>query len=213
MKTAVQLVSLMLSGIIVAATATAQEPGAQSTDPAAASSPHQREATEQPATESQVTPTSDPGAAASPHQQEVTGVTADPATFVKMAAQGGLTEVALGKIAMTKGHDPSVRAFGERMVKDHGKANAELSGIAKKKGIEAPSALDSQHQTIVDKLNGKGADFDAAYSTQMMADHDKTVALFDAATKSSDAELAAFAKKTLPTLQEHKRLAQALPRS
>ncbi len=213
MKTAAQFVLFTVIAPFVVATASAQEPGDQSTDPSAASSPHQRDATEQPAADSQVTPNSDPSAAASPHQQEVTGITADPATFVKMAAQGGLTEVALGKIAMTKGRDPSVRAFGERMVKDHGTANAELSGIAKNKGIEAPSALDSQHQMIVDKLSAKGADFDKAYSIQMMAGHDKTLALFEAATKSSDAELAAFAKKTLPTLKEHKRLAQALPRS
>ena len=211
MKTQTHLVILTLVGMLAVGTATAQDPNSQTTAPAAASSPHQREATEQPAAESQVAPGSDPSAASSPHQQEVTGVTADPSTFVMMAAQGGLTEVALGKIAMTKGRDPSVRAFGDRMVKDHGKANAELTTLAKSKGIKVASAMDSQHQMIVDKLNGQGADFDTAYSAQMMADHDKTIALFEAATKSSDKDLASFANKTLPTLKEHKHMAQALP--
>jgi hypothetical protein len=37
------------------------------------------------------------------------------------------------------------------------------------------------------------------------------VALFQAGTKTSDPDLAAFAKKTLPTLQEHKHMAGDLP--
>ena len=53
-----------------------------------------------------------------------------------------------------------------------------------------------------------GADFDAAYGKQLKKDHAKTVALFQSATKSADADLAAFAKKTLPTLTEHKRMAR-----
>jgi predicted outer membrane protein len=34
--------------------------------------------------------------------------------------------------------------------------------------------------------------------------------LFQSEAKSSDPELAAFAKKTLPTLQEHQRMADSL---
>ena len=37
------------------------------------------------------------------------------------------------------------------------------------------------------------------------------LALFESAAGSNDPELAQFAKKTLPTLKEHKALAQKLP--
>jgi putative membrane protein len=40
--------------------------------------------------------------------------------------------------------------------------------------------------------------------------HTKAVALFEAASQSSDPDLAAFAKKTLPTLQQHEQLANNL---
>jgi putative membrane protein len=40
--------------------------------------------------------------------------------------------------------------------------------------------------------------------------HTKAVALFEAASQSSDPDVAAFAKKTLPTLQEHEQLANNL---
>ena len=134
--------------------------------------------------------------------------------FVKMAALGGMTEVELGKIAQTMARDPNVRKFADEMIKDHGKANTELATLAKTKGLAVPSTLDSEHSAIVEKLSAKtGADFDAAYSKQMKEDHDKTIALFEGATKSSDKDVAAFAQRTLPTLERHKQMADSLPTS
>src|SRR5690349_21870688 len=49
----------------------------------------------------------------------------EPKTFVMKAAQDGMTEVEVGKIALAKSQDPSIRSFAQRMVKDHGKANDE----------------------------------------------------------------------------------------
>jgi putative membrane protein len=137
---------------------------------------------------------------------------ASPATFVKKAAQDGLTEVTLGKQAATKAQDPKVKQFADHMVQDHSKANDELTELAKRKGLPVPSSLDAQHQAIVQKMSNKsGADFDAAYSEEMLKDHKKAVALFEGATKSADSDLAAFAQKTLPTLKEHEQMAQQLP--
>jgi putative membrane protein len=42
-------------------------------------------------------------------------------------------------------------------------------------------------------------------------DHSKAIALFESAAGASDPDLAKFAKKTLPTLKEHKELAEKLP--
>ncbi|MEO8465438.1 MAG: DUF4142 domain-containing protein [Gammaproteobacteria bacterium] len=137
-----------------------------------------------------------------------------PAMFVKMAALDGMTEVELGKLAQTMANDPNVRKFGEEMMKDHSKANTELAALAKTKGLAVPSTLDSEHTAIVQKLGSKsGVDFDAAYSKQMMEDHDKAIALFEGAAKSSDSDIAAFARKTLPTLKRHKEMADSLPTS
>jgi putative membrane protein len=136
----------------------------------------------------------------------------DPATFVTKAAQGGLTEVAVSKAAEAGSQDPKVKQFADQMVRDHSKANDELTSLAKSKGLQVPASLDAEHRAIVQKLSDKkGSEFDAAYTKQMKEDHAKTVALFQSATKSSDPDLAAFAKKTLPTLMEHKRMAGALP--
>ena len=135
-----------------------------------------------------------------------------PAVFVSKAAQDGMTEVELGKVALDKSKDAKVREFAQRMVTDHGKANRELASIAKQKGIEAPKKLDTEHQDMVKKLESQdGETFDIEYSRHMNMDHSKAIDLFEATTQSSDPDLAGFAKKTLPTLKEHKQMASKLP--
>jgi putative membrane protein len=199
-------------------------PPSTSPDPAAASSPHQRSVTGSGNAEAATEGASAPSAASSAHQQESMRANsghhvmagdhdgADPAAFVAKAAQGGMTEVALSKAAATKASDADVKKFAEQMVQDHQKANDELSSIARKKALNLPASLDAEHQAVIQKINNKsGSEFDQAYGKQMAMDHATTVALFDGATHSTDADLAAFAEKTLPTLKEHKQMAAKLP--
>lgn len=132
--------------------------------------------------------------------------------FVMDAAIGGLMEVELGRIAAQKGMSDSVKQFGQRMVDDHSKANEELMTLAQSKGITLPTALDEKHQKDVTKLSAmSGAEFDRAYSKMMLSDHNKDVKEFEKqSTKGGDADIKAFASKTLPTLREHLQMAQAL---
>lgn len=136
----------------------------------------------------------------------------DTRTFIEKAAVNGMAEVEAGKIALSKSQHPEIRSFAERMVKDHMLANTELSGIAASKGIETPTTLDAEHQAQLDQLASKsGAEFDRAYSRHMNMDHSKAIALFEGASRSTDGAVAGFAKKTLPKLKEHKKLAEKLP--
>jgi putative membrane protein len=132
--------------------------------------------------------------------------------FVEDAAGGGMAEVALGKLAEQKASNAQVRQFGSRMVTDHGKANDELKGLASAKGVQLPAAMPKKHQEEADKL-GKlsGADFDKAYMKHMVDDHKTDVSKFEKQAKSgSDADLKAWAGKTLPTLQDHLQQAQTV---
>ncbi|HUQ12518.1 MAG TPA: DUF4142 domain-containing protein [Steroidobacteraceae bacterium] len=135
----------------------------------------------------------------------------EPHTFVQQAAQTSLTEIEAAKVALARSQDPGIRSFAQRMVKDHGQSNIELASLATVKGIEAPKALDAEHKAMLDEITSKtGADFDRSYSEHMQMGHTKAVALFEAAANSPDAVIANFARKTLPTLREHRQLAQKL---
>jgi putative membrane protein len=131
--------------------------------------------------------------------------------FVMKAAAGGHKEVEAGKLASSKATNSDVKAFAQRMVKDHGKANTELMSLAKSKSIDA-KAKDTDAKTLTDRL-GKlsGAAFDRAYMEEMVKDHQTDVDLFDRQSREGDdAELKAWAGKQLPTLREHLKMAQDL---
>jgi len=133
-------------------------------------------------------------------------------TFAMHAAQGGLAEVELGKVAASTASSADVKQFGQRMVDDHGKANTELMSWASKNNVTLPSDTDAKHKADQTKLSKMtGADFDKAYMKNMVADHNKDVAEFEKAAKSvKDPDLKAWAEKTLPTLQEHQKMAQSI---
>lgn len=130
--------------------------------------------------------------------------------FIMKAAQAGHAEVETGKLAAAQAGDAGIKQFGEKMVQDHGKANDELAQLAKSKGVEPPTAPDEAHQRLAKRMQGlKGADFDKVYLREVgHKDHDEAIKLFQSQAKNGqDAELKAFAEKTLPTLQEHRRMA------
>ena len=132
-------------------------------------------------------------------------VDANDAKFATDVANGGLAEVALGKLAAEKATNAQVKEFANMMVMDHGKANEELMAIAKTKNITLPVAPDADHQKTMTDLSAKtGADFDKAYVDAMVDGHKKTASLLEDGSKNcKDTELMAFATKTLPVVQAH----------
>ena len=127
------------------------------------------------------------------------------AQFAFKAASGGLTEVALGKLAQQRGENIRVKNFGMMMVKDHSKANLKLAALAKSKNIILPASPAADDQKMLDELSKKsGKDFDKAYVDDMINDHKNDIKEFIYASKNcSDADLKAFAAKTLPVLKNH----------
>jgi putative membrane protein len=132
--------------------------------------------------------------------------------FATKAAEGGIGEVTLGGLAASKATNADVKAFGQRMQTDHGKAGDELKQWASTKGLDLPSAPNAEAQKTYDDLSKlSGAAFDKAYMEDMVKDHDKDVAEFkDAQTKVSDPDLKAWIDKTLPVIEDHQKMAHDL---
>jgi putative membrane protein len=117
--------------------------------------------------------------------------------FMKEAAKGGMMEVEMGKMAQQKGKSADVKKIGGTMVADHTKANNELMGIAKKKGVDLSKEKPMSH-SIGD------ANFDKDYINMMVKDHEKDLSAFQAEAKNgTDAEVKAFASKTSAVIKKH----------
>lgn len=136
------------------------------------------------------------------------------AEFVKKAGEGGMAEVAAGKLGSQKATSPEVKAYAQKMVTDHTKANKELMAAAKTKNLEVPTEPGLMHKGMTEKLEHQkaDADWDHDFMQQMVRDHEQTVELFQQASMDTgvDADLRSWAKTTLPTLQSHLKDAKAL---
>jgi putative membrane protein len=130
--------------------------------------------------------------------------------FVREAAAGGMAEVELGNLAQQKASNEEVKSFGKRMVDDHGKANNELKTLAQNKNITLPSDLTAKDKALKDRLEKlSGPAFDRAYMQAMVQDHKKDVNEFrHESTSAQDPDVKQFAAKTLPTLEDHLKMAE-----
>lgn len=125
--------------------------------------------------------------------------------FATKAAEGGMAEVKISKLAVNKAASPEVKTFAQKMVSDHTKANVELKKLAAKKSMTLPAKIDDDHQKAYDKLASlTGDDFDKQYMKAMTDDHDDTVKLFkDEMNNGKDEDLKQFALRTLPIIEKH----------
>lgn len=154
----------------------------------------------------------DPVDSAKAVNKEVKPVQADASDFAVQAANGGMMEVILGKIAQENASDARVKAFGNMMVKDHTVANENLKNIASTLYIALPDSVSDESKKEIDHLKmKKGSEFDKMYVHMMLDDHKKDIAEFrKCADKCSDSSIKAFAYNTLPVLEKHLDSIQAI---
>ena len=160
----------------------------------------------------QTTPTAKPstqsegGKQATSQSAGQSKVTPADRNFLTQAASDGQKEIELAKIAQQKAGAPAVRMLAERIEKDHMQADQELRKIAQSKSVTLPAADHKADAAKMEKLEGSA--FDRNYSNMMVTAHKNAIALFEKGSKSADAEISAFASKTLPTLREHLKMSQ-----
>jgi putative membrane protein len=137
------------------------------------------------------------------------------ASFAQDAASGGMAEVKLGQLAEQKGSSQTVKDFGKRMETDHSAAGDKLKNVASKDGMTIPDSLSQADRAEYDRLSRmSGPEFDKAYARAMVQDHQKDIAAFkQEANSGQNPDLKNFASETLPTLQEHLRMAQQMQQS
>lgn len=135
------------------------------------------------------------------------------ADFMKQAAQNGAAEIEASKLALQKAQRPEVKAFAEKMVADHTKTSDELKQLAASKKVSLPDGPSMKQKAELKMISaGDDAKFDERYAkTFGVKAHEDTIKLFkDAANSATDAEVKAFAQKTLPALNHHLEMARSL---
>jgi putative membrane protein len=141
------------------------------------------------------------------------GATAKPdVQLLRDLSQANLAEIATGKLAVSKAQSSAVRQFGQNMIDEHTKMQAEGARLAQAKGMPVPGSPDLRHQAAAKKLDlMSGNNFDRAYMEQMVKDHGDTLELLQrAATQASDTALRSLAETAIPYVRQHLQMAQRL---
>ena len=126
-------------------------------------------------------------------------------SFLADAAIVNMEEIDLGKLAQEKGVSKDVKDFGKMMVDGHTKSLNELKDLAAQKGIILPTEISEKGKAAKEELtNADAKSFDKLYASKMVDGHKETIAKFETERDNgSDAEIKAWAAKTLPDLQMH----------
>jgi len=133
--------------------------------------------------------------------------------FVMQASASDMFEIESSKLALQKGDDQT-KTFAQQMITDHEKTSMELKALlssGKVKGTPV-TALTKDHKEEVDDLAKlSGSEFNEEYFDEQVDAHEDAVDLFKRyAEGGENAELKAWAAKTLPALEHHYKMAQDL---
>lgn len=134
--------------------------------------------------------------------------------FMAKAAGDNAFQIAMARLALQKSQTDRVRKLARTIMDDHTRMNNELAAIATRRGTEhasppVPVGKARQLQEHLATLQGDA--FDRAFAGVMVNDHHVAIDLFSAEAKDGhDDAVKAFARKELPTLQEHLAMASAL---
>ena len=129
------------------------------------------------------------------------GADPDDIAFVKQATESGRKEVSSARDALPQLKQPDLKRIAEMLVADHSGANAKLSKIAEAKGWPVPAPQLSPSPPPSGTAVG---DFDARWTAEMIAAHERSVALYRAqAQKGEDEDLRRYARETLPAIERH----------
>jgi putative membrane protein len=135
----------------------------------------------------------------------------DSAGFATKAAQGNMAEISSARLALQKTQNGVVKAFANKMIADHTKAEADLVKIMRAKGMTPPADVDAKHKQEMAKLRSlSGSAFDNAYIGGEVPDHQEMLSMMESEQNdSANADFASYAKQTIPVVQQHLDLAKA----
>jgi putative membrane protein len=143
----------------------------------------------------------------------VVGAAPSTADFVTEVAISDMFEIQSSELAGQKS-DAATKTFAGQMVTDHKKTSGELKALIQtaKLNVTPPPTLDASHQKMLDKLKSEsGEAFTKDYHSDQVSAHKAAVSLFERYGKNGDnPALKDWANKTLPALQHHLEMAQAL---
>jgi putative membrane protein len=130
--------------------------------------------------------------------------------YIRQAIRGNFTEVALGRLAESRAEDSAVKDFAERMVSEHNSMNEQWAELAEENDMQVGVDFGEAGQQTIERLEDlEDTEFDQAYMSEMIRQHEQDLAAFQRMTTSARSpEVRQLANSGLSTIRAHLTLAQ-----
>ena len=134
-------------------------------------------------------------------------------SYIREAVHGNLTEVALGRLAESRASDSEVKDFGQRMITDHSDMSKAWNQLASDYKMKMPAFgvdIGEAGKEASDRLGKlKGSEFDQAYMSEMIQDHERDLELYQRMRSSAqDPQIRQLAESGVSTISQHLSLAR-----
>jgi putative membrane protein len=141
-------------------------------------------------------------------QNEAASIDESVSDFLTEAADARMMDLAQGRLAVKRGTTEDIRQYGALMIKDQARLLDGIQKLAKAKKVALPKKISDEREEGLATLEEKtGKDFDKKFMQMITIDHRRDIRKFKNAGTIDDKDVAAFASKHLPTIENH--LAQA----
>lgn len=126
-------------------------------------------------------------------------------SFLRKAAEGNVSEIKLGQLGVEKASNPAVKKYAQRILNDHKKAKQKLEDVAQQEHLTLPEHVSQDAAGTYDDLMQKtGKEFDKAYMSAMVDDHQSDIDTFKKQVDDGkNQQLKHYAQNTLGVLQQH----------
>ena len=134
------------------------------------------------------------------------------AHFVWAASATNQAEVEFGKLAQARGQTTNEQNFGQMLQADHSNSEQALTPIAETLMLKTSPGLSPMQTALLQQLQAVPADqFDMTFNQAMAHAHQHAIAVFRReAMTGQNPQLRAYARQTLPALENHLQLAQSM---
>jgi putative membrane protein len=133
--------------------------------------------------------------------------------FIRLAAHGNVNEIVVSKVADSNTNTPEIVGFATKMVQDHQMAQYDLMRVAQAKDIQnLPNTPDPEHEAMANMLRTlTGRALDSTYIHLQVADHAKTIQLFEQELATgTDPLVRGYADRHLPAIRMHHHMADSI---
>jgi putative membrane protein len=132
--------------------------------------------------------------------------------WLQMTISGDRFEIAGGQLALARAQTPAAKALGRRLIRDHTKALREEVALARLHGVGVPPSATPAQQWQLNRLkNMPRSWFDAQYASLEVKDHNQDIEETGLEAREGQLpDVRQAAKKSLPMLNKHLRMAKSL---